>query len=171
MQLGQAKARLFALMDETEPDSALRGRLDHFFDIGQREICLYYPIYRRADYAAEDPRTLPQDCFAPVQLIAPDGTARAADPSRGLPQGAFTLLYQARPDPIPDGAPDDTPLSLPDEAADALVYFVAAQCMATEQDQRFFQNFFAEYQGRLAGLSGMTAGPAAVVEVHPYADL
>ena len=48
---------------------------------------------------------------------------------------------------------------------------LAAQCMATEQDQRFFQNFFAEYQGRLAGLSGMTAGPAAVVEVHPSADL
>ena len=171
MQLGQAKARVYALMDETSPDSALTGRLDHFFDIGQREICLYYPIYKRADYAEGDPRALPEDCFAPVQLIGPGGAVRAADAARGLPGGAFTLVYQARPAPIPDGAPDDTPLSLPDEAADALAFFVAAQCMATEQDQRFFQNFFAEYQGRLAGLSGMAAGPAAVVEVSADADL
>lgn len=62
MQLGQAKARLFALMDETEPDSALRGRLDHFFDIGQREICLYYPIYRR--------RTTPWRTPAPCRRTA-----------------------------------------------------------------------------------------------------
>ncbi len=171
MQLGQAKARLFALLDETGADSAMNSRLDHFFDIGQREICLYYPIYKRADYAEGDPRALPEDCFAPVQLIGPGGDARAADAARGLPEGAFTLVYQARPDPLPSGAADDTPLSLPDEAADALVFFVAAQCMATEQDQRFFQNFFAEYQGRLAGLSGMTAGPAAVVEVRADADL
>ena len=36
------------------------GKLDRFFDMGQKEVALYYPIWREKTYAAEDEKTLPQ---------------------------------------------------------------------------------------------------------------
>ena len=76
---------------------------------------------------------------------------------------AFTLRYEAYPADIPDNAPDETEFDLPDEAVLAVILFVAAQTQSMEYDQRFFQSFYAQYQGKLSNLSGMTDGPTAVV--------
>ena len=76
---------------------------------------------------------------------------------------AFTLRYEAYPADIPDNAPDETEFDLPDEAVLAVIFFAAAQTQSMEYDQRFFQSFYAQYQGKLSNLSGMTDGPTAVV--------
>ncbi|MBN2996025.1 hypothetical protein [Ruthenibacterium lactatiformans] len=76
---------------------------------------------------------------------------------------AFTLRYEAYPADIPDNAPDETEFDLPDEAVLAVIFFAAAQTQSMEYDQRFFQSFYAQYQGKLSNLSGQADGPAAVV--------
>lgn len=45
----------------------------------------------------------------------------------------------------------------------AVIFFAAAQTQSMEYDQRFFQSFYAQYQGKLSNLSGQADGPAAVV--------
>ena len=46
MTLGEAKSEVLKLLDETKPKADLTGRLDRFFDMGQKEVALYYPIWR-----------------------------------------------------------------------------------------------------------------------------
>ena len=74
MTLGEAKSEVLKLLDETKPKADLTGRLDRFFDMGQKEVALYYPIWREKTYAAEDEKTLPQDCCKPRYVIV-DGIA------------------------------------------------------------------------------------------------
>ena len=44
MMLGDAKSEVLKLLDETKPKVDLTGKLDRFFDMGQKEVALYYPI-------------------------------------------------------------------------------------------------------------------------------
>ena len=161
MTLGEAKSEVLKLLDETKPKADLTGKLDRFFDMGQKEVALYYPIWREKTYAAEDEKTLPQDCYKPRYVIV-DGIAHPYIKYSQLPD-AFTLRYEAYPADIPDNAPDETEFDLPDEAVLAVIFFAAAQTQSMEYDQRFFQSFYAQYQGKLSNLSGMTDGPTAVV--------
>ena len=161
MTLGEAKSEVLKLLDETKPKADLTGRLDRFFDMGQKEVALYYPIWREKTYAAEDEKTLPQDCCKPRYVIV-DGIAHPYTKYSQLPD-AFTLRYEAYPADIPDNAPDETEFDLPDEAVLAVIFFAAAQTQSMEYDQRFFQSFYAQYQGKLSNLSGQADGPAAVV--------
>ena len=110
MTLGEAKKRLLILLDESKPKADLTGKFNLFLDMGQKEVALYYPIYRVKEYAA-----------------------------------------------------DSMVLDLPEEAAPAVIFYAAAQCNSMEYDQRFFQSFYAQYQGKLSNLSGQADGPAAVV--------
>lgn len=161
MTLGQAKSEVLKLLDETKPKADLTGKLDRFFDMGQKEAALYCPIWREKAYAAQDEKTLPQDCCKPRWVIA-DGIAHPYSRHAPLPD-AFVLRYEAYPADIPDNAPDETKFDLPDEAMLAVILFVAAQTQSMEYDQRFFHSFYAQYQGKLANLSAMRGGPAAVV--------
>ena len=164
MTLGQAKERLKQLLDESKPKADLTGKLDRFFDMGQKEVALYYPIYRTKEYAAGEARALPGDFFRGCQVVA-DGVWHAYDPAAALPQGAFTLRYEARPADIPENAPDSLELEVAEEAASAVLFYVAAQCNSMEYDQRFFQSFYAQYQGKMVNLAAEQQGPVAVVEV------
>ena len=160
MTLGEAKSEVLKLLDETKPKVDLTGKLDRFFDMGQKEVALYYPIWREKTYAAEDEKTLPQDCKPRYVIV--DGIAHPYTKYSQLPD-AFTLRYEAYPADIPDNAPDETEFDLPDEAVLAVIFFAAAQTQSMEYDQRFFQSFYAQYQGKLSNLSGQADGPAAVV--------
>ena len=172
MTLGEAKARLRALLDETGENPPGEGRLERFFEMGQREIALYWPPYREKNYGEEDARALPEDCESPLLLRWPGGQTAAWDPAAGLPEtGAFLLGYRPRIETIAPGAADETPLTLDEEANEALIFFAAAQCCAMDEDQRYFQNFYAQYQGRLANLSLYPKGPAGIVEVSAHAAL
>ena len=62
MTLGEAKARVRALLDETGENRPAAGRLERFFEMGQREIALYYPPYREKEYGEGEARALPEDC-------------------------------------------------------------------------------------------------------------
>ena len=148
MMLGEAKSEVLKLLDETKPKADLTGKLDRFFDMGQKEVALYYPIWREKTYAAEDEETLPQDCCKPRYVIV-DGIAHPYTKYSQLPD-AFTLRYRGvSGGHLPDNAPDETEFDLPDEAVLAVIFFAAAQTQSMEYDQRFFQSFYAQYQGKL----------------------
>ncbi len=164
MTLGEAKKRVLLLLDESKPKNDLTSKFDRFFDMGQKEVALYYPIYKTKHYAEDEEKALPGDCFKPLQIIL-DGVWVPYDKTEPLPEGSFSLRYEAVPEPIPENAADDTTFSIPDEAVLAVIFFVAAQCNSTEHDQRFFQSFYAQYQGKLSNLIADPQGPVAVVEV------
>lgn len=161
MTLGEAKSEVLKLLDEAKPKADLTGKLDRFFDMGQKEVALYYPIWREKVYTSQDEKVLPQDCYKPRYVIV-DGIIHPCIKYVPLPD-AFTLRYEAYPADITENAPDETAFDLLDEAVPAVILFVAAQTQSMEYDQRFFQSFYAQYQGKLANLSGMADGPAAVV--------
>ena len=87
--------------------------------------------------------------IAPIAALA--GRCEAAD----IPVVAFADTH----------APDSLELEVAEEAASAVLFYVAAQCNSMEYDQRFFQSFYAQYQGKMANLAAEQQGPVAVVEV------
>ena len=164
MTYGEAKTRVLKLMDELKPKSDLTGKLPGFFDAGQKEVALYCPIWRTQEYEADSPRMLPEDCLEPGAVLV-DGHVVCSWPygrNWELPE-VFTLRYQARPKTITESTSDSELLEISEEAAQAVILYVAAKCQEMEHDQRFFQNFFAEYQGALANLSDRVAGVAYVI--------
>lgn len=120
MTLGEAKSEVLKLLDETKPKVDLTGKLDRFFDMGQKEVALYYPIWREKTYAAEDEKTLPQDCCKPRYVIV-DGIAHPYTKYSQLPD-AFTLRYEAYPADIPDNAPDETEFDFQHLSAQRVAY-------------------------------------------------
>lgn len=153
MTLGEAKSEVLKLLDETKPKADLTGRLDRFFDMGQKEVALYYPIWREKTYAAEDEKTLPQDCCKPRYVIV-DGIAHPYTKYSQLPD-AFTLRYEAYPADIPDNAPDETEFDLPDEAVLAVIFSLRRRRRAWNTTSGFSRAFtrsirasFQTFRGR-----------------------
>lgn len=164
MTYGEAKARVLKLMDELKPKNDLLSKLPGFFDAGQKEVALYCPIWRTQEYDADTPRILPEDCLKPSAVLV-DGQVVCSWPygrSWELPE-TFTLRYQARPKTITESTSENEPLEVSEEAAQAVILYVAAKCQEMEHDQRFFGNFFSEYQGALANLSDRAEGVAYVI--------
>lgn len=164
MTYGQAKKQVLYLMDELKPKADLLEKLPGYFDMGQKEVARYYPLWREAEYGPGQARELPTDCWEPWLVLA-QGKVLAvwSDVSgfAGLPE-RFTLRYKALPGEITAGTGENTALDTPEEAIPAVLYFVAAKCQEMEYDQRYFQNFFAEYQGQLANLATLEKGVALV---------
>ena len=121
MTLGEAKSEVLKLLDETKPKADLTGRLDPlFFDMGQKEVALYYPSGAKKRTRRRMKKTLPQDCKPRYVIV--DGIAHPYTKYSQLPD-AFTLRYEAYPADIPDNAPDETEFDLPDEAVLAVIFF------------------------------------------------
>lgn len=162
MTLGEAKERLKILLDESNPKSDLTNKFNRLLDAAQKEVALYYPVYKTQAYAAGADKTLPTDCYRPRQVIL-DDVWHAYSSVESLPDEAFTLRYESKMTDITNSTSDTVEFDLPDEAVLALIYWVAAQCQSVEYDRRYFETFMAEYSSKVASLEAK--GPAAVVEV------
>lgn len=166
MTLGKAKEKLNQILDDNKPKADFSSKLNSFFDMGQKEIALYYPIFRTKKYKDGDIPTLPFDCFSAVQVFS-DGAFTHFTVEDGAIIGAttpFTLRYKARVEDITQETPDSYELETQEEAIIALLYFVAAQSLTMEHDQRFFQSFYAQYQGKLQNLSADVKHAACVIK-------
>lgn len=164
MTYGEAKKRVLQLMDELNPKEDLTEKLPLFFDMGQKEVARYYPIWRTAAYEADTPRELPADCWEPQEVLADGRVLALWDRTagfEGLPE-RFNLRYKAWPADVSGLTGEGEELDTPQEAVLAVLYFVAAKCQEMEYDQRYFQNFFSEYQGQLANLAALARGVAVV---------
>ena len=123
---------------------------------------MYYPIWREKTYAAEDEKTLPQDCCKPRYVIV-DGIAHPYTKYSQLPD-AFTLRYEAYPADIPDNAPDETEFDLPDEAVLAVILFRSRRRRrAWNTTSGFSRAFTRSIRASFQTFPGMTDGPTAVV--------
>ena len=163
MTYGEAKKRVLHLMDELQPKADLQDKLPAFFDMGQKEVAKYYPIWREKVYGPDDERVLPADCWEPMFVVS-YGVMEHWDPLGQFEEfgDSFTLHYKAWPATVNENTADSTELDTPEEAMLAVIYFVAAKSQEMEYDQRFFANFFAEYQGQLSNLSDRAQGVAVV---------
>lgn len=174
MTLGEAKARVLKLLDETKPKADLTGKLWQFFDVAQRETAAVCPIKKSAtltSVAGED-ITLPAD-FGKVRRvwyidtdrgkIAISGWSVDGDKLQVTYAGSYELEYNAKPAYITANTADSYAFEVEQAAQDAMIFYVAAQCHATEFDQRFFSSFYSQYQGGLANLAAREPPVATVI--------
>lgn len=158
MTVGRVRQLVYKLLDESKPKSDLTAKLPQFIDAAQKEISLYCPI-QKAMTLAEDVE-VPADFRRVVRVVGPAGMPVDWNLYEGSGEKKVLakeypaiLLYEKIPEDIQDTVQDEQELELPERALMAVVFFVAAQCNSLEYDQRFFQSFYAQYQGKLANLS------------------
>ncbi len=176
MTYGEAKSRVLKILDETKPKADVLGKLPSFFDIAQLEVAGVSPLKKSALIGkgkGEFAVPLPAEFWKVRRVWVVDEYGRTPfDRYFAYPHelrifmvDALTLEleYNARPTTIDAQTADDFPLELSDEANDAMLFFVAAQCHSTEYDQRFFNSFYAQYQGRLQNLAANEPAVATVV--------
>ena len=177
MTYGEAKSRVLKILDETKPKADVLNKLPSFFDIAQLEVAAIAPLKKSAILEkgkGEFSVALPADFWKVrrVWSIDSEGNRTAFDRFFAYPHelrvfiaGEMTLEleYNARPTAIDEQTADEWELELSDEANDAMIFFVAAQCHSTEYDQRFFNSFYAQYQGRLQNLAANEPAVATVV--------
>ena len=177
MTYGEAKSRVLKILDETKPKADILNKLPSFFDIAQLEVAAIAPLKKsvilekgKGKFAV----ALPADFWKlrRVWSIDIEGNRTAFDRFFAYPHelrvfiaGEMTLEleYNARPTTIDENTADEWELELSDEANDAMIFFVAAQCHSTEYDQWFFNSFYAQYQGRLQNLAANEPAVATVV--------
>ena len=168
--VGQLKDLVLKLLDESKPKTDLTGKIPVFMDTAQKEVSLYCPI--RAQYQAQADTTVPED-LRKILSVRQEGTAV---PYYTVPGETGTVLvaavypvdveYEKIPADITAATEADYKLELPERAVLALAYYIAAQCNSLEYDQRFFQSFFAQYQGKLQNLSNDPEGVQFTVTVE-----
>lgn len=161
--VAQLKTLVLKLLDESSPKNDLTAKIPVFMDTAQKEVSLYCPI--RAQWRAEAGGTVPADVRKVLSVRAENGSAVPYQTRTGadglvLEAESYPVLveYEKIPDDITAGTPQDAPLELPERAVLAMAYYIAAQCNSLEYDQRFFQSFFAEYQGKLQNLANDPEG-------------
>ena len=175
MTYGEAKSRVLKILDETKPKADILQKLPSFFDIAQLEVAAVAPLKKSVlleKGKGEFSVSLPDDFWRVRRVWVVNENGRTPlDRYFAYPHElrifmvealTLELEYNARPTTIDALTTDDFPLELSDEANDAMLFFVAAQCHSTEYDQRFFNSFYAQYQGRLQNLA---ANEPAVVTV------
>ena len=169
--VGQLKDLVLKLLDESKPKTDLTGKIPVFMDTAQKEVSLYCPI--RAQYQAQADTTVPEDLRKILSVRQEDGTAV---PYYTVPGETGTVLvaavypvdveYEKIPADITAATEADYKLELPERAVLAMAYYIATQCNSLEYDQRFFQSFFAQYQGKLQNLSNDPEGVQFTVTVE-----
>ena len=168
MTLGELKTLVYKLLDESRPKTDLTSKIPVFVDAGQKEVSIYAPIWRQEEYT--EAGELPIDCRRPDRVVDADGVPMSWRLAQGLDSTTLmaerypcVLVYEAIPEDITGDTPDSQELEIGEKAVLAVVLYVAAQCNSLEYDQRFFQSFYAQYQGKLANLAGDADGPAMAV--------
>ena len=145
MTLGDAKRRVLMLLDEyssggtVTEDRDIMNKMADFFDIAQKEIAGYQKIIGKAEYTLI-PREgdfvyydLPEN-FVKTFRVWKNGKILAGYPiisnQLAVPSeesGTVILEYFARPQTITPETPDDYEFEVPEEAANCLPFYVAAQ--------------------------------------------
>lgn len=161
--VGQLKTLVLKLLDESKPKTDLTEKIPVYMDAAQKEVSLYCPI--RAQYTLMEAEEAPPDLRKVLSVRDEDGTPV---PYYTMPGATGTVLaaasypaeveYEKIPGDITANTPQETMLELPERAVLAMAYYIAAQCNSLEYDQRFFQSFYAQYQGKLQNLSNDPEG-------------
>lgn len=165
MTYKNAKALLLKIIDETKPQTDTLDKLRDFFDMGQKEIALYYPVCKEAFYEEGDEKLLPEDCFKVIDVISSFGSEAYYIQNKKIAcgQGSFTLQYMAVPKSLPEKPQDDFAFQLGDEAMMALVLFTAAQLNNNDDSQAAYQCYWAQYQNKLQNMCAAPNCKCAVV--------
>lgn len=166
--VGSVRKLVYKLLDESKPKKDLTDKIPVYMDTAQKEVSLYCPIYATEEYDGDD--ILPARCRRVTRVLGEDGQPIEYQVIR-LYDGNYLqsatypciLEYESIPADITEETDDDTLLEIPEKAALAVAYYVAAQCNSLEYDQRFFQSFFAQYQGKLANLADEVNEPTMMV--------
>lgn len=161
--VGQLKNLVLKLLDESNPKKDFSEKIPVFMDTAQKEVSLYCPI--RVQWVADQDGLAPRTVRKILSVRDRSGQAVPYQTRMG-PDGIFLqaqnypVLAECEkiPEDITAQTKDDYKIELPERAVLAMAYYIAAQCNSLEYDQRFFQSFFAQYQGKLQNLAGDPEG-------------
>lgn len=168
--VAQLKTLVLKFLDESSPKNDLTAKIPVFMDTAQKEVSLYCPI--RAQWRADAAGTVPADLRKVLSVRTENGSAVPYQTRTGadglvLEAESYPVLveYEKIPEEITAATPQETLLELPERAVLAMAYYIAAQCNSLEYDQRFFQSFYAQYQGKLQNLASDPEGVQFCVTV------
>lgn len=168
MTIGELKEKVLKLLDESRPKNDLTQKIPVFVDAGQKEVSIYAPVFAVQEYLQSG--ALPEACRKVVRVTDEDGTPIGYSViqtvlGKKLKADLYPCLltYEKVPDTVNAATSADSELEISEKAALAVVLYVAAQCNSMEYDQRFFQSFFAQYQGKLQNLAADPQGPVLTV--------
>ena len=141
MTLGEAKQKTLRLLDEVT-DKNYKDKFNLFFDMGQQRFATQVKpddLYEVRAIFDSDYKTVGYMPIGDSIFVDQDGT--------------YTLEYNAYPTKITAATPDTQELELSKDLQLALPYFVAAQCVIKESDQRPYVSYTDEMNSILASVS------------------
>ena len=150
MTLLEAKTRALKLLDESI-DKEYRDKLNHFFDIAQKEISTKAGLIQKYETVPSVGRkiALPSDCYEFTGLFDENNSrvsySRIDDQILTPFDGNFLLRYHAYPEDISEFTPPDYQFSIPQDLHNAMVYYVCALCVIKENDQRPYLTYMDQY--------------------------
>ena len=158
MTLGEAKQKTLRLLDEVT-DKNYKDKFNLFFDMGQQRFATQVkPIVRSISATSTDNKlAVPDDLYEVRAIFDSDyktvGYMPIGDSIFVDQDGTYTLEYNAYPTKITAATPDTQELELSKDLQLALPYFVAAQCVIKESDQRPYVSYTDEMNSILASVS------------------
>lgn len=148
MTLGEAKAKVYMLLDEystggvVEEDEDMELKMTAFFDIAQKELASIKKIMRVHRVEREAGRTeyeMPENFSALFRIWENGEDETRKYRWRGgmlqIPEtirGEVEVEYYAMPKTIPEDAPDEYEFEIADDAAQCMPFYVAAQQLLTD---------------------------------------
>lgn len=122
MTYKEAKSLLLKTIDEAKPQIETLDKIRDFFNAGQREIALYYPICKSVFYEDNDEKCLPDDCFKVINITYQGKSIAFIIQNKKIicSEDSFTLEYASFPKTLPEKPLDDCILQTQEEAIKAL---------------------------------------------------
>ena len=147
-------------------DEDINLRMNDFFDLAQKDMAKWQPIFRRAEVALDGTgaQALPDDVSRVLRITQGGRLARELEVIDGrlvYPAGdtaEVTLDYIAVPAAITPETEDDYVFEVSEEAAACLPFFVAAQHLAADLVVDYGK-LYGMYQQMRAMLPRSTARP------------
>lgn len=156
MTIGQVKELVIALLDE-KTDRDYKNKIPLFIDQGQRQIASFACPILKSEVVIFDVKgtDLPPLCHRVIKAEKDGREVCFSVFGQKIcfsHSGEYTVFYEKRPDAITLETPLDTQLEIREDAAAALPYYVAAQCILKEHDQRYYFALLDNYNGIMANL-------------------
>lgn len=160
MTLAEAKSKALKLLDE-KTDKDYKDKLNPFFDMGQQKFAsLVKPFIKTATVASVDGKiNLPDDLHLIKRILLnkkPVTWQYIGSDVYVDTDGDYLIEYNAYPSKIDINTVDTYEFEIAKDIQQALPYFVAAQCVIKESDQRPYISYTDEMNSILAAVSQRT---------------
>jgi len=151
MNINQANKYVYALIGKDDYHD-IEDMLISYYNLAQTEIAsTVCPILKSFSITAGTETQLPEN-FCRFKSIPCGFTRIDSNHIIADGDGLITIKYYAYPEPIEDGASDDTEFEIDRDAQAAIPYFAAAQAVIADSDMRRYYAFMDMYNDILTNV-------------------